>query len=647
MLLLLAPVSGASHSLLEPHGGIPDLVAYTHSPGALDETKTPTLCGNVLNVGPESIVATPFYVELLLNDESTKSTLITQRLYYGEGVKVCFTLDEPLPRGFHRFTLVADSEREVPESDEENNVANPERLYVSSTPLPDLRVREFQVFPRVATPGRMQTFYVEVQNAGRGASNDTMGEMGDDRGPLGRFRIPSLEPGATYREGFVVPHGLRPPGNFTAMATLDVLDAVRELDEGNNVAQYLYEIPVQPMPDLAVTAASVNGTLVAYRGIRVDAILGNVGERPAYRPTLVLKLGDAVLGNATRGSLAAGANFTAQFHFVLPAGTHQLRLVADPAGTLTEMDEANNVRLLNVTVAVSPEDLAQPNLLVQDLDAMPNDPAPGEPVGLTALVHNAGGKTSNATQVTFYADGALLGRKTLTAIKPNSYATVTFAWGRATEGDHDLRAFVDPDNLVAEADERDNNFTTFVSFLPPVPRTSPPANDTTAPPAETPPPGGEGGGATPPPDGQSGTGGQTDPPRKPSTPEVALGELSVRTVQVPGGLRGVVVAALRNPTLDPLPSMTVTFYVDGEKLVEKLVSPIPAAGTASATTGEVGLPEGKHTIRAEVRILGTDLPPVVRESEYEKAAGEKGVPGFEAALLVVAVALLAFASRRR
>jgi hypothetical protein len=232
------------------------------------------------------------------------------------------------------------------------------------------------------------------------------------------------------------------------------------------------------------------------------------------------------------------------------------------------------------------------------------------------------------------------------ALGPDRHTTVAFSWGTHTPGDHDLRAVVDPDNAVREADERDNDRVAYVAFAPATPRTPPPTNVTMPDPppdAETPP--GDGGAGT---GGEGGSGGDGFPTTpEPAKSPVAVGELSIRTAPAPGAVKGVLVVALRNTGLEPLGRVTVAFSVDGRVVKEVLVNGLAAAASAPASSGEIDLPEGRHAVKAEVRVLGMDVAPLTVEGSYEAQAGERGIPGFGAALVAGSVAGLALVRRRR
>ena len=639
MALLAPPLAQASHSLLEPHAGTPDLIPYTNDAEVVDETRPPRLCGMVLNAGQDSISAVPFYVELRVDGVALNATQVQETLYAGQTVNVCFTLGEPLRRGYHRFTLVADSEGDVAESNETNNVARDRWFFVDPKPMPELRFRNFHVLPRVAVEGRHQTFAIEIQNAGRLPSVQTTVEVRDETGVLDRQVVPALTAGEVFRTAFFTQPHTRPPGHFTALALLDPGNAVEEQNERNNEAYYHYEIPPHPLPDLAVASVSVSGPMLANRGVRLEVNVTNLGSEAASRPVLRLYYGDQVLANLSKSMLAAGASAGAQFNLVLPAGRHTLRVANDPDLLIAELNESNNDHLVELTIEAPPVQATTPNLVVRSVHAMPVDPAPGELVQLSALVSNVGGGDANATSVAFYADGRLLGRKNLPALRSESATMVVLPWSTATPGDHDLRVLVDPDNAVRELDELDNNGTTQAYFVPPTPRTPPPTNGT---PPQQPPANETPGVPTPP------VGGTPAPPApERARPQVSIGELSVRTYQEPGVLKGVFVAALRNPGLDPVGRMSVTFYVDDQVVAERLVGGLPPAGTGSSTSGELTIPEGRHAVKAVVKILGTDEPPVSAESSYDKAAGERGVPGPGIVLLLAAAALASAARRLR
>lgn len=639
LVLLLAPLAGAQTvpspaplDCAQPVDEcLPDLRPANPSAQNEDERFPTTICASFLNMG-EGPTVTRFRVTLTIDEVPTGEKAFTAQYQRGQGEGPFCWENLQLAYGRHTYVVVVDSDREVIESDESNNVVS-SSLFVRATPQVDLRARIY-VTPEVGPPNTNQVFVVNVTNVGQANSTPTKVEVGDSTGLRLLFDVPALAPGQTHRVLHVTRTDLRPVGRWQATAFVDPENTTRELQEGNNFASFGFEVMEHPAPDLLVRNATVSGNLSAYRGIRIDAIVENVGDRYA-QPLLVRLLNETnvSLGNATRAYLETGRNTSVQFQVTLPPGNHTLRVVADPEGRVVERNESNNAGAVAFEIAppAFAEDLA--NLVIERIYALPEDARPGEPVMLQARVRNVGTNRSNETTLNFTLQGKLLGSVKVAALRPNFTDTPPLAWSGAPGGSYVIAATLDPENRVREIDESDNALQLAYFIGEPRAEEPPPANDTIVlPPADDDPPA-----AFPKPTNATNV--------TPVPPRVAFGEIRVSTNPVPGGLKGTIAAELRNLNTANVGRTAVTFRVDGRELKTVLVSGIRGAGTATVSTGEIDLPAGNHLIAAELRVLNTNMTPVVREKPYEAEAGDKSLlPGFEAALAVAVVVLVA---RRR
>lgn len=628
VLLLLPAAAGQVQTPLDP-AKKPDLIPSNPAASYTDERQPTRICTSVLNIG-EGASITPFHVVLRVDDVDVGEKRVDGTFQTGHGTEpMCWEL--PLKAGPHVFRVTVDAYGTVSESREDNNVYGDRGFIVPATPKVDLKMMSLTVTPPVGKPDSTQSFIATIANIG--AANATASEVDilDENGLIARLPIRPLRPGESVRVATVTSTNFRPVGEFVARAIVDPMGNLSEIDERNNEAMAAYEVLEHPAPDLAFGNVTLSGNLVAKRGLRLDAVVPNLGDRVANDVAVrLLNATNVSLGNATRASIGAGLNATLSFFFILPEGNHTLRLVVDPDAKVVERNETNNAHELLVVIEPPPPSDDAPNLVIDRLDAAPSDPRPGEPVHLTALVHNAGDNASAPHSVNFTVNGAPAGSvRVVTRLEPGRYASVTLTWPGGAEGIHAVRATVDAQREIKELDEGDNNRTLDLEVAVPPPPAPTPTPPPEAPVDETP--------------------AQPTPPANETPPEagrVVIGELVLGTRAVPGGLKGIASASLRNPTLTPVGSISVTFKVDGRVLKEVLVSGLGAAATGSATTGEVDLPAGSHTLSAEVRILGASAAPVVAQRAYDAAAGEKGTPGFEGALLALAVAVVAMARRR-
>jgi hypothetical protein len=527
-----------------------------------------------------------------------------------------------IPAGNYRWYVLADDKNEVQESHENNNANAPQRatFTVKGIPTPDLIVSRLVVTPRDARPGDYQAFQFSVMNRGNATTGSpTHVELRDETGLLARMAVAVLPAGHTQSFVFLTQPDLRPPGSYFVVATVDPENNVTEYNESNNQLGVPYSIGPHPEPDLGLANVTLNGTLIngtleARHGIRLDGQLVDTGNASVTNASIQLLLDGVPAKNLTIPQMVdvgKPANFS--FYFVLSPGNHTIALAVDPNDVLIEFDKTNNNWTQALSIAPASEDLALPNLVLDRLDAAPRDPAPNETVSITGLVENLGTKRSNDTTVALYLGTTKLGTVHVGPVSPDRSVSFRFPWGAPPLGPYELRAEVDPDNAVNETDETDNNYTLPFEIVPPPAPPSPvtlpngtlPGDDGTTP----------GGNATPP---------VVLTPTS-NGPLVELPLLDLSTRPVPGGVKGVVKVSLRNPTIEPLGRITVTFSVDGKSLDTRLVSSIDGAGTTSLSSDEMDLPPGTHTLTVSALVIGPGNEPVNATKDYTAEAGAKNL----------------------
>jgi subtilase family serine protease len=661
--LLVAP-HAVSQTLPEPGlddtSPLPDLVGSNlditpREPHVKDTVK---FCATVRNLG-EGDAVSRFDVAFILDNREEAAVRVTDPIRAGHAVQVCKELTfSETSTGPHQWTVRVDSsggERgEVFETDETNNVPPTKAFTVSAEARPDLRIVEWGVVPRVSRTGQPQFFYASVQNVGNLASEATSIDFWlDIADPSTRIRIPiePLAPGArTDKPGWSTRPDLRQAGEYTVDFIVDPDGNITEQRETDNTVSTRYTVSVHPAADLTLSDVVLAGEYREHRQLRLDARVLNVGDLQSNAET-VLRLyadngtGEArAVGNATVPRLPTGHGHNATFLFTLPAGNHSLRLDVDPDRRVAELSKDNNSWSVNLSIEAAPVPIVVPNLVVESLDATPDDPRPDEAITLVALVRNDGDARAPPGNVAFYVDGERVAVARSVAIDPGRSVTVLATWSGGEAREYELRAEADVDNDVAERDETDNNLTR--SFLlrtrstsatPTAPTPGTPADPTTTP---TPP----AGPTTPTPGGGDGAGGAPNGTLEPPV----ISTIDIATRASPGKLTANIAVQLRNPNLEPLPSLSITYFVDGQRLREQFVQGgLAAAATRAYAINDVDVPPGKHTLRVEVRNVGSTAILATSEATYEAEAGEQGVPAPGAALVALAVAVGAGTIARR
>ena len=191
------------------------------------------------------------------------------------------------------------------------------------------------------------------------------------------------------------------PARYFIVAKADGPGALVETLEGNNTRAAAIAIG----PDLAVTAMSAPATGGAGLPLTVTDTVTNQAGGAAASSTLRFYLstnttfgaGDVLLGSRLVPSLAPGVNSPGSTSLTIPPGTaagmYYIVAVADAAGEVAEINEANNTRAVVVKV--------MPDLVVVAL-AAPASASAGATISVTDTTKNQGEGTAAATTTRFY-----------------------------------------------------------------------------------------------------------------------------------------------------------------------------------------------------------------------------------------------------
>ena len=240
---------------------------------------------------------------------------------------------------------------------------------------------------------------------------------------------------------------------------------VTEANETNNVQSVPVTLAGTPKPDLQLTNLAL-GTIVANQdgsyNVPVSCVVTNVGtaavsqttffDRAYLSVTPELHDNDLVLtGFASHGSLGVGANYAANYTFVLPAtvvpGSYYLIVKTDTgtaasgqysptgANTIAEYDEANNQQAVALVIPTRP-DLTVSNASVGTLVANQDGSIA---ISGTVTVTNSGGSAAQPSWwdlaylstdgVLDNADVNLTGyRNNTAALAPGASYTVPFTY---------------------------------------------------------------------------------------------------------------------------------------------------------------------------------------------------------------------------
>jgi len=207
--------------------------------------------------------------------------------------------------------------------------------------------------------------------------------------------------------------------------------------------------------DLAVSDLNVTEEANLTANYPVTATISNLGETGVTDFTVRLYDNGVTIGKQII-SLASGNSQTVSFPWTAATtGTHYLQIIADPANSVTELDEGNNQQLSTVTVTDVRPDLVVSNLTV------PNNPALGTSYPVTVDVTNTGASAATFT-VRLYEDGVSV-RKQVITLTAGATTNLSFTWTPHTTGSHDLMVWADPTGSITELNKTNNQQNTTIT----------------------------------------------------------------------------------------------------------------------------------------------------------------------------------------
>lgn len=248
---------------------------------------------------------------------------------------------------------------------------------------------------------------------------------------------------------------------------IDPLNTIDELDETDNVV--FRNLTSSTMPDLTLGSADITFSPDPARigdPVTIRVTVRNHGQSGAENFLVYVYAGDPDQGGSTIAQanysyLEGGSTNSFQFIWTVVQGVDRITVRIDPLGQVTESNENNNqaYRLLaTISPPVEGIDLvAVPN----SLSFSPGIGQVGQPVTMTAVVFNNG--TIGATNITvdFFDHGPSgstqkIHGTVISSLGPGQKQTISFQYSSFTKGPHTIYMEVDPQNLIQEANENNN-----------------------------------------------------------------------------------------------------------------------------------------------------------------------------------------------
>lgn len=391
----------------------------------------------------------------------------------GASTTLSFTYTYPADGTFDSSVTV-DSGGTVAETNEFNNTKNFQ--VVVEPPLADLTVINVDITPNNPVPGEPVTAVMTVKNIGNTAATSFRAQWQPwFFAPVLSTEVDGLAAGATTTVTF--DYTFQFAAVFDGTATVDPLWAVPELNEFNN--SLAVKVPIYPnaidltINDMYLSDRQSNAT--QGESATMNIVVANQGNTTSG-PFLVDWNPDALYvispSNQTLSKqvddLGPGKTTIVSFRFSYPkAGTFSTLATVDSFNRVLETNEANNQKVVPVTVGP-----ANIDLVVTSLTLTPAQPVRFSPTKAAITVKNSGTFPAGPFFVEWRlhaADKAFNPTAFVNGLNPGESQTVSLEGTYFDIGDITTTATVDVFNNVVEPGGGENNnvLSKGVTVVPP------------------------------------------------------------------------------------------------------------------------------------------------------------------------------------
>ncbi|MFC1961581.1 CARDB domain-containing protein [Chloroflexota bacterium] len=358
--------------------------------------------------------------------------------------------------GTRSLKAVADSAEMVVESNEDNN-----QKTVTFTPIaPDLSIQDITWSPEDPLPGDNIVFNIIIKNQSTGKAGNSHLALYIDNTFFASTFVGTIAADATSNEtlSWTVAPGLH---DITAVA--DANNQVSENDETNNEKAFTF---APAAPDLiidSITCSPANPQVGDKVSFTIN--IKNQGNGRAESSHVAYYIDEVPRGYHDLPEIEAGATISKGFTWTAEAGSHAISTVADSNENLTESNETNNRKTLNLPPA---------DLVIQDATWSPENPLVGDVVTFSIIVKNLGSGNAKASRIVYTIAASDQVYVDVPPIAAGATATPNFTW-TATANSPEIQIFADAGDALAELDETNNE--KIFTFAPAVPDLTIPAID--------------------------------------------------------------------------------------------------------------------------------------------------------------------------
>lgn len=374
--------------------------------------------------------------------------------------------------GKHEFTAVVDPENKIGESDESDNQGG---KLLNVVPKVDLVLVTGDVINTPEDPGPTETLTLKARVRNLGYADSGAFEVafynGDPQAGgvlLGTVDCPNIS-GQELVE--VIYNTTLPEGDYQIYAVADPENLVNEDDKENN--RTFQGLKVEKRVDLAISYNNIVFSKDApMEGDRITiyATVTNKREEPVTNVPVAFYLGNPatdgqLLGTVTLSQVAGNSTALATLDWDTTGitGRQLIYVVVDPEGAIREVDKTNNQALQVIYVTVRPD-------LTGSVSA--STMTEGIPGNISISIKNQGGCPAGNVKVRIFLGEPSSGRQLCNDVIISELAAgntqyINVALDTVNRaGTHSVSVWVDPENIIDEPNETNNQFSTTFIILP-------------------------------------------------------------------------------------------------------------------------------------------------------------------------------------
>ncbi|MEN8263006.1 MAG: CARDB domain-containing protein [Nitrospirota bacterium] len=370
--------------------------------------------------------------------------------------------------GIHKIFVTIDALNEIEELNENDNRVSRNLTVLA---LPDFYIDSGEITYSPANPTHDEALEMSffVRNIGELTAGDVLTRLYDGPPESGQLIIENTINNLNGGSGvFVIPTIFTPaPGVHTYYLSVDPENSINETDESNNTGSVTIIVDGTQAEDLSIFPSNISFSpatgIEPGVSITVNAVVNNTGSKNVITDVAFYDSDPAEGGNLidirTITVPALGTEI-AQLPWTIPVGPVMIFVVVDPANTVFETDETNNMAYKSPYSSL-------PDLRVRDAGILyyPSSPTPNSSITIEAILENNGGEQSYPYMSLYNDPPESGGTKISTFTYPSTgpieafsslTGTVILPYHNFAIGEHTLYVVADSDNHVDEIYESNN-----------------------------------------------------------------------------------------------------------------------------------------------------------------------------------------------